>query len=264
MDQVALFALLATGALAGTLGGLLGIGGGSIIVPALIALFTAFYHEGDWIAHQAVATSLATVIATGTSSTFSHHRRGAVAWSLVGLLGGGLAIGAGLGALAGGQLAPGWLQRIFGLFLLYAGLRLIIRRGAQRVRPLPHGSGLAGTGTLFGGLAALLGIGGGILVVPFLARRGVPMHQAVGTASACGLPIAIVGTIGFVIAGWDRPGLLPHSLGFLYWPGALVIVAASIPGANLGARLAHRLPVIQLRRIFAALVLCVGAGLLAA
>lgn len=262
MEPLALIAYLATGAVAGTLAGLLGIGGGAIIVPALIAIFSYLHMDGIWAPHQAIATSLATIIATGSAAAYSHHRRGAVDWSMFRVLGGALLAGAGLGALLGGQIAPSWLQRLFALFLIFNGVRMLLQRQAAPRHTSPGTAGMTAAGVTFGAIAALLGIGGGILVVPFLSRRGVAMRRAVGTASACGVPIATAGSIGFVIAGWGRSGLAEHSLGFVYWPAALAIAAASIPMANVGTRLAHRLPTAALKRIFAVLQLLVGIGLL--
>lgn len=262
MDPLALIGYLATGAVAGTLAGLLGIGGGALIVPALIALFGVLHLDGAWIPHQAIATSLASIIATGSASAYSHHRRGAVDWRLARRLGSGLLVGATLGALAGGQIAPIWLQRLFALFLLYTAARLLLHRRAPKPGSLPGSGTLVGVGTLFGALSAVVGIGGGSLVVPFLARHGIPMRAAVATASACGVPIAAAGSLGFVVAGWGRDGLLPHSLGFVYWPAALALVVASVPMADLGARLAHRLPTAALRQVFAALLLVVAISLL--
>jgi hypothetical protein len=140
---------------------------------------------------------------------------------------------------------------------------MLLRSRTAPKRELPARAELRAAGVAFGAISALLGIGGGILVVPFLARHGVAMRRAVGTASACGVPIAVAGSIGFVITGWGRPSLPEHSLGFVYWPAALAIVATSIPLANLGTRLAHWLPTATLKRVFALLLILTGIGLLA-
>jgi uncharacterized membrane protein YfcA len=263
MDLFALIIYLVTGATAGVLAGLLGIGGGAIIVPALIALFGHLHFDSTWAPHQAVATSLATIVATGSASAYAHHRHGAVVWGLLPSLGGGLLVGATLGALLGGQIAPLWLQRLFALFLLYTGARMLLVPSPITTQArLPGPAALAGSGVGFGTLSALLGVGGGILIVPFLARHGLALRQAVGTASACGVAIAIAGGLGFVIAGWGRPELPALSLGFLYWPAALAIILTSMPMATLGANLAHRLPTLLLKRVFASLLLVVSIGLL--
>lgn len=266
MEPIALFAFLGLGALAGVLAGLLGIGGGVVIVPALLWLFshlalTGMDPHAGLIPQQAVATSLATVVATGSASALAHHRRGAVALRLVVRLLPGLLLGAWLGALAAAHLPATWLTRLFALFLCYSGARMIAQPEVQAAARLPGALGLAAIGTGFSALSALLGIGGGTLLVPYLARRGVRMAHAVATAGACGVPLALAGSIGFVVAGWDRAGLPAQSLGFIYWPAALAIIAASVPLAPLGARLAHWLPTAVLKRLFGALLLLVALRL---
>ncbi len=259
MAWLELVGYLATGAVAGVLAGLLGVGGGAIIVPALIALFYAFTPDMEWIAQQAVATSLATIVLTGTAATLAHHRRGAVRWDLVRRMLPSLVLGAGLGAgLA--TLLPGlWLQRLFGVFLGYTGLRMIRPPAlhAPPNAPLKRGQLQAGAAGI-GVLSALLGVGGGILTVPFLVRCGVAMQAAVGSSSACGVPIALAGGLGFVVAGLGREGLAAASIGFIYWPAALAIVFTSVPLAPVGAALAHRLPASRLKRLFGALLMLIA------
>lgn len=262
LEPLYLIAFAAVGVVAGLLAGLLGIGGGAVIVPALILLFTQLGFVDTWIPHQAVATSLATVVATGAASTWAHQRRGAVSWELVLRLAPWILIGAWLGAWIAGWLPAFWLKRLFALFLLYNGLRMLRAAPPTLKSGLPSTPVLGGFATVFGALSALLGIGGGILIVPFLARHGLAMQRAVATSSACGVPLALAGTLGFVLSGWAREGLPTHSIGFLYWPAALSIMALSMPMATVGARLAHVLPTRTLRRIFGVLLLLVGLQLL--
>jgi uncharacterized membrane protein YfcA len=218
---------------------------------------------GVWTPHQAVATSLATVVAAGSAATLSHHRRGAVRWPLVRRLVPGLLAGAIGGALIAGWLPALWLKRLFGLFLLASGARMLVatKTGAT-ARDLPERRALAAAGAGIGALSAALGIGGGVMLVPFLARHGVALRNAVATSSACGVPLALAGSLGFVASGWGRAGLAPHSLGFVLWPAALAIAVAAVPMAQLGARLAHRLPTAALKRVFAVFLLLVGLRLL--
>lgn len=264
LEPLYLIAFAAVGALAGLLAGLLGIGGGAVIVPALILLFTQLGFSDTWIPHQAVATSLATVVATGAASTWAHQRRGAVSWQLVLRLGPWILIGAWLGAWIAGWLPGLWLKRLFALFLLYNAVRMLRAAPPSLTFGLPSTPVLGGFATLFGALSALLGIGGGILIVPFLARHGVTMQRAVATSSACGVPLALAGTLGFVLSGWAREGLPAHSIGFIFWPAALSVMILSMPMATLGARLAHVLPTRTLRQIFGVLLLLVGLQLLLA
>ena len=259
-----ILAYLATGALSGLLAGLFGVGGGAIMVPALIAIYGFMGIGGDWTAHLAVGTSLATIIGTGVASTRAHQARGGVRWDLVRRLAPGIVLGAWLGSAIAGFIPGLWLKRCFALFLVYTGVKMLSKRSAKPgtdPAPLPGTLGLWGAGGGIGLLSSLVGIGGGTLTVPFLSNRGIDLRQAVGTSAACGLPIAIAGAIGFIVAGWGRAGLPEWSTGFVYWPAVVVMLLASIPTAPIGARLAHRLPILTLERLFGLLLLLVALRL---
>lgn len=264
VGQSALYlaAYLVTGVVAGVMAGLLGVGGGVVIVPVLIFLFAYQGFPPEWIPHLAVGTSLATIIGTGAASVHAHHRRGAVRWDLVRALAPGIVVGAWLGAAIAGVLPEVWLKRIFALFLLFVGLRMLARRTAAATGRLPRGARLFAAGTGIGTLSALVGIGGGTLTVPLLGRGGVDLRQAVATSSACGVPLALAGALGFIVVGWARAGLPPASTGFVYWPAVIAILLASVPAAPLGAHLAHTLPVALIKRLFGALLFLVGLRLL--
>lgn len=264
MMSSALAGYLTTGALSGVLAGLLGIGGGVVIVPVLILMFSYQGMPAEWVPHLAVGTSLATIVGTGAASVRAHHHRGAVRWDLVRALAPGIVIGAGFGALSAGWLPADWLKRIFALFLLLVGYRMIRHHsGQQRVGRLPAPPGLLAVGTGIGTLSSLVGIGGGSLTVPFLSRSGIAMPSAVATASACGVPLALVGACGFALMGWGHAGLPDASTGFVYWPAVACIWLTSVPTAPLGARLAHSLPVGQIKRLFGLLLLLVAVRLIA-
>ncbi len=262
--MIAFVAFAGVGAIAGLLAGLLGIGGGAVIVPSLLFLMPLFGLSSDWTQQQAVATSLLTVVATGSSSAWLHHSRGAVGWHLVRRLVPGILLGALGGAFIAGLLPGLWLQRLFGLFLLVTGLRMLRGPGEDEslADDLPGPVPLFGAGAGIGTLSAVLGIGGGTMLVPYLTHYGVAVRRAVATSSACGVPLALVGSIGFALSGWDRVGLPPNSLGFVLWPAAVAILIAAIPMANVGARLAHRVRTTTLKRVFAVLLLLVGLRLL--
>ena len=263
MLVIELIAYLVIGALSGVLAGLFGVGGGAVIVPALILLFGALGTSDDWLAHLAVGTSLATIIGTGAASTLAHHRHRGVRWDIVWPLAPGIVIGALAGAALAGWIPSLWLQRIFAVFLAYVGTRLLMAPAASITasHPLPGRVGLTTVGGGIGLLSSLVGIGGGTLTVPFLNRHGLGMRQAVATSAACGLPIAVAGALGFMLVGWGRPGLPAFSTGFVYWPAVAAMLAARMPIAPLGARLAHTLPVALLKRLFGGLLLLIAARL---
>ncbi len=263
MSGLDLAAYFATGALSGILAGLLGLGGGIVTVPALILVFS---HQGlaaEWIPHLAVGTSLATIVGTGSASVRAHHRRGAVRWDLFRGLAPGIVIGAWIGAAVAGVMPEAWLKRVFAIFLIFVGARMLTRRAATAPRAELPGTGVrlaAGTG--IGTLSALVGIGGGTLTVPFLTRYGLDLRRAVGTSSACGVPLALAGALGFVVTGWAREGLPPGATGFVYWPAVLAMLALSVATAPFGARLAHSLPIDVVRRVFAVALFLVATQLL--
>jgi uncharacterized membrane protein YfcA len=255
-------AYLATGVLSGLMAGLLGLGGGIVVVPFLIWMFPKLGFVAAWIPHLAVGTSLATIVGTGSTSVYAHQGRGAVRWDLFRQLAPWIVLGAWLGSATAALLTGDWLKRLFALFLIYLGARMF-RPPVPSVSmwvPGLLGTRLAAAG--IGSLSALVGIGGGTLTVPFLARTGLDMRRAVATAAACGVPIAVAGALGYIVTGWGREGLPDGSTGFVYWPAVGAILTASVPSAPIGARLAHTLPLSALRRTFAVLVLLVAVRLL--
>jgi uncharacterized membrane protein YfcA len=250
------------GAFAGGLAGLLGVGGGLVIVPVLALLF---HHAGiapSVLMHLAIGTSLATIVFTSLSSVWAHHRRGAVRWEVFVALTPGIVVGALAGAWLADRLPSANLRTVFGLFELAVALQmgLNLRPSPQRRLPGRLGMGLAGGG--IGTLSALVGIGGGTMTVPFLQWCNVPMRQAVATSAACGLPIAVAGAVGFLLAGQGEVELPAASSGYIYWPAFFGIVAMSMLFAPLGARLAHALPAPLLKRFFAAFLLLLALRML--
>ena len=250
------------GTVAGVLAGLLGIGGGAVLVPGLLAVFALQGLDAPAMVHQAIATSLACVVFTALSSIRAHHHRGSVDWPLFRRLAPGLLVGSLAGAFIADLFDGLMLQRIFGVAALLIGFRMIVQqRRAEGRFALPGAVGLSTAGGLIGSLSALIGIGGGSLTVPFLSACRVQMVRAVGTSAACGLPIAVAGVAGYLVTGWAEPGRVPHSLGYVLWPAVLGITAASMLAAPWGARLAHWLPATMLKRGFGVLLCVIGLRL---
>jgi uncharacterized membrane protein YfcA len=250
------------GLFAGVAAGLLGVGGGLIIVPVLVGLFAYQGFEPSVTTHLAIGSSLGTIIFTSLSSIRAHHRRGAVLWPVFRSLSGGIVIGAWLGSVIADSLSADPLRIIFALFEWFVAVQLLAGYRPRAHRAIPGRWPLAGAGVGIGTVSAVVGIGGGTLTVPFLVWHNVEMRKAVATSSACGLPIALAGTLGYVITGWGEPGLPAGSTGFVYWPAVGGVILTSILTAPVGAWLAHRLPANVLRRIFAVLLAILGASLL--
>lgn len=255
-------AYLGVGAVAGVMAGLLGIGGGLVIVPVLVFLFRHQGMDESIVMHLAIGSSLATIVVTSIGSIRAHHGRGAVNWAVVKSLTPGIVAGALIGALVADMLDTLWLQRIFGFFVISVAIQLLSAKPVIEHRDLPSGSGMFAAGGVIGGISSLVGIGGGSLTVPFLVWHRVPMVGAVGTSSACGLPIAIAGALGFFVTGFGHSALPPGATGYLYWPAIFGIVVTSFFLTSVGAMLAHRLPVKTLKRVFALFLFVVGVRLL--
>lgn len=249
------------GAIAGTVAGLFGVGGGVVIVPALVFAFSAQGLSVEILTHMAVGTSLATIIVTSISSVRAHHKQGAVRWPIFWAMAPGICIGVWLGVQTIVQISGEMLQLAIGCFLIVIALQMGLGFKPSPHRELPGSPVLFTAGGSIGWVSALFGIGGGSLTVPWLTWCNVRMQQAIATSAACGLPIAIVGAASNVSAGWQHQALPDWSSGFIYWPAFFGIVLASAPFAKVGAKLAHRLPAEQLKRYFALFILIVGGVL---
>jgi len=258
-----LLTLLLMGGLAGVLAGLLGIGGGALIVPVLVIVFEAQRVEPAIVMQLALGTSLATIVFTAVSSVAAHHRRGAVDWAIFRRIAPGIVVGTLAGTALADRLATRTLKIMFVVFIFAVAAQMARGTMATAARAgLPGRVGMGIAGTVIGVASALFGIGGGSMSVPFMTFCSVPARRAVATSAAIGLPIAVSGTVGYVVAGLDAPNLPPWSLGYVVLPAFAAIVAASAAAAPFGARLAHRLPETTLRRLFALFVSLLGLRML--
>lgn len=263
LDARIIVELMALGLFVGFAAGLFGIGGGGLMVPFIAAILDARGVAGGLSVKMAIATAMATIVFTASSSVWAHHKRGTVRWDLVARLAPGIAGGGILASFGAFAILKGWvLALIFGVFLLVVATRMFRSRGASPDRHLPGRAGLLGAGSAIGFLSGLVGIGGGALSVPFLTRCNVVIHQAVATSAALGLPIALSNLAGYVYSGRGVAGLPPHSLGYVWLPALIVIAACSAAMAPMGASMSHRLPVRRLRRLFAVLLYLLGLYML--
>ncbi len=253
---------LATGAFAGVLAGLLGIGGGLVIVPLLTFVFTAQQVPETYILHLALGTSLASIVFTSVSSFRAHHARGAVNWHVVRTIAAGILTGTFFGAWVAAQLSSPFLSVFFVCFVYYVAVQMLLNIRPTPSRTLPGFGGMFGAGNVIGGVSSMVGIGGGSLSVPFLTWCNVPMHHAVGTSAAIGFPIAVAGTVGYALNGLAVPALPPGTFGFIHLHALIGISLASVCTAPLGVRLAHSLPVAKLKKIFAVFLVVMGTRML--
>lgn len=256
-----LLLMLAIGAFAGVVAGLLGVGGGIVLVPAFFYAFSALGYDSPQLMQICLATSLATIVVTSIRSVHSHNKKGAVDWAILRSWGPGIALGAIVGMIATTGLKSIVLTGIFGVLGLIVGLYLAFGRKDWRIGPqMPGGVTRGVLSPTVGFLSVLMGIGGGSFGVPLMTLYSVPMHRAVATAAGFGLLIAVPSVIGFVLVSVD--GAPPWTLGAVNGPAFLITICMTFLTAPLGARLAHALPAMVLRRIFAGFILLVAVNMM--
>ena len=253
---------LGLGLVAGLLAGMLGIGGGVVVVPVLIWIFQHHGLPPAIVPHLAIGTSLAAIVFTSMSAIRAQQKRRAIDWPVVRLLAPATLLGGfASGYLAGFIPAPA-LKGLFATFLLFVGTQFILDWKPAAHWRLPGRGGLWGVGLGIGSLSALLGIGGGNITVPFLHACNVELRRAIAISTALGLPIALFGAAGFVLSGWGNALLPSATVGYVSLPALAAIAGAAVLTAPLGVRLAHGLPVRQLKRVFGVLVLAISLNML--
>lgn len=255
MDFSFLFYFLLLGALTGIFAGLFGIGGGGIMVPVLTFIFAQHQFPTEHVLHMALATSMAAIVPTAIASLRAHHQHNAVIWPAVLKITPGILLGTFAGTFVASYLSAKPLAIFFSCFMAGVALQMVLNRKPHASRQLPGMIGLSSTGAGVGVISALVAIGGGTLTVPFLVWCNVSLPVAIGTSAAVGLPIAISGALGYILNGWNQINLPDYTLGYVYWPAVIAMACMSFFTAPLGAKLAHRLPIPQLKKLFALLLL---------
>lgn len=256
--------LVLSGAAAGFFAGLLGIGGGIILVPLFLWCFPLAGFAPEGLVHAALGTSLGVIIPTACSSALAHRRHGNVNWRQVAFLAIGGAGGAILGATAAAFLPGAKLKGLFGVMLVLVGVKMFF---AQRHLPPARESGvpvisLLLVGLAGGGFSAFFGVGGGVVTVPLMViALQLPIHLAVGNASALIVVSSFFGTLSYILHGWGRPGLPPFSMGYVNLLVTAVVIPFSILFARVGVKVARRVPHDKLAKIFAVLQIGIGTRL---
>jgi uncharacterized membrane protein YfcA len=257
-----LISFMALGAVVGVMAGLLGIGGGLIVVPALLFMLPAAGIEASISMHIALATSLATIIATSGSSALNHFKLGNVDMFVVKWLMPGVVVGGFLGANVAEWIPSQHLPRVFGIIVLLLAIQMLFSIRGKASKSMPGTAATMAYGTGIGVISSLAGIGGGSLSVPFLNRHGIEMRKAVGSSSVCGCLIAVSGMIGFILHGYQVDALPPYSVGYVYLPALIAIASTSMLTTRIGAKLASSLPTPTLKKIFALFLMFVAGTML--
>lgn len=233
-----------------------------VIVPMLAYIFTKQNVSSEVVQHLALGTSLASIMFTSLSSMRAHHVHGAVEWPIVWKITPGILAGGLIGSWLAAQLSTRTLKFFFVLFLFTMAAQLLLDIKPKKHKH-PGSFGFLSVGSIIGGISSLVGIGGGTMSVPFILRCNVTMHNAIGTSAAIGFPIALAGAVGYAINGLGGASLPANCLGYISLPALSGVALASILTAPYGARLAHRLPVQMLNKIFAGLLIVIGGKMLA-
>lgn len=250
------------GAVVGFVAGLLGVGGGGIMVPILTTLFLAQGFALAQVVHMALGTSMAAIVLTSISSLRAHHAHGAVHWGVVRRITPGILVGTFAGTFIASRVDTAGLAIFFAVFMAYVSIQMLLNIKPKPSRELPGLVGMTAVGLGIGGVSALVAIGGGSLSVPFMTWCNLKVQNAIGTSAAIGLPIALAGTLGYLVNGWNAAGTPALTLGYVYLPALVLVSLVSMVMAPMGARLAHRLPVALLKKIFAGLLMALCAKML--
>lgn len=253
---------LLLGSLAGLTAGVFGVGGGIIIVPALIFTFAFLGFPADIATHIAVGTSLSTIMFTSLGSIFGHHKKKAINWSLAINLSAGMLLGGLLGAFFAHFLPGEILQKVFATYAFLVAIQMWFSWSPKANWQLPERFGSGVLGVAIGTISGIFGIAGGSLVVPVLTAYKVKIKEAIATSAVTGFPIAVSGTIGYVLMGWGQTDLPENSMGYVYLPALIGIIATSTIFAKLGASLAHRLDPKKVTKAFSILLLIIAIKLI--
>lgn len=257
--EIAYFGL---GAFTGLLAGLMGVGGGMIMVPILTTMLEQQGVSAAQSLHLALGTSMSTILVTSLSSLYAHHRKQGVVWNVVIQLTPGVIVGALIGTRIAVSLPVRVLALLFTAMVCIIAIQMFTSAKPKPGRELPGTAGLVLVGTGIGAVSTLVAIGGGAITVPFLSWCNVRIQNAIGTSAAVGFPVALGGTLGYVINGWHVASLPTNTLGFVYLPAWGWMVLASIFSARAGAALAHKLSVQTVKRIFSVVLIVMAIKLL--
>ncbi len=257
-----LLGFLFLGVIAGLLAGLLGIGGGVIIIPGLLYLFeVGELIPQQQLMHVALGSSLASVVFTSAIAVFIHSKKNNIHWSIARQLIPGLLLGAIIGSYTASLLDTQWLIFLFAVFLAILSLRYIFDGRSKGTYPFPTTPLMWGAGLIIGSMTSMLGLGGGILIIPFLSHLPLNMREVSALSIVCILPVVLLATIGYIVFGLDAPNLPKWTTGYVYWPAVLPIILTSIFFAPVGIALAQRLSTEKLKKIFGVILLAISISL---
>ena len=253
---------IALGSFVGVTAGMFGIGGGGIIVPVLTTLFLMQGVPQSEVVHLALGTSMATIVITSISSFRAHNKRGGVVWNVVKMMTPGILIGTFLATFLAAYLSSFYLAIFFSIFMAYVSIQMLLNKKPKPSRKLLGAVGQFFSGLFIGSISALVSIGGGSLSVPYLIWQNVELKKAIGTSAAIGFPIAVSGTLGYILNGWSNTNYDNFVFGFVSLPAFFIIAFFSYFTAPLGVKLAHILPMDITKKLFGVLLILLSIKML--
>jgi uncharacterized protein len=255
LEPLLIAELAALGLFTGFLAGVLGIGGGMMTVPFVTYILTQRGVSADLAVKMAIATAMASILFISISNVRAQHKRGAIRWDVFknitpGIVVGSLITSIGLFSLLKGQ----WLAILFGLFISYSAINMLIAKKPVASKTMPSLAKQGLVGVVIGMLSGLVGAGGAFISVPFMTARNIPIHNAIATSAAFGMPLALINSCGYIYTGWGIEALPKGSFGFVYLPALVVLATASSIMAPIGVKVSHRLPMKLLKQSFACML----------
>lgn len=249
---------LALGSFVGFMAGLLGIGGGLIVVPALVYMLPIIGVSTEVIMPIALGTSLSAIVITSASAALAHHKQKNIPWNIAIKLMIFIGLGAFLGAFVADYLSTAVLTQFFSVVVIILAVYMLASIKVTNDRASPATFVLQGISFFTGVISSLMGIGGGAILVPALNFFGISIRHAIGLATACGVMVALFGSIGYIITGLTSPNLPEASLGYIYLPALVGIIISSSIFAPIGVKYASKLPVKTLKKCFAIFLIFVA------
>lgn len=261
LESGVLYAL--TGAFAGLMAGVLGIGGGIVVVPALVFVFHLMGDVPVSIEmHVAAGSSLAIMIVTAIASVRAHRQQGTIRMDVFQRMWPFIVIGTVVGVLLADLLPTRALEIIFGVFLLLILLNMLHNINIEYAKRYPTPWIHRLVCSVIGFKSGLLGIGGGALIIPYLNYCGVETKKIPAVSAMCTLVVSVIGTLSVMIIGHFSHAGLHYATGYVYWPAVISVAVFSALIAPFGARITYLLPVKQLKYAFIAVLFFAAINLL--
>ena len=253
IEPIFILYYVVVGLVVGFLAGLAGVGGGGMTVPIFTMLFAWQGIATGEVVHLALGTSMAGMVFTTFGSMRAHYRKGNVETGMAVKMTIGVFVGTFLATFIASYVPGVYLALFFSVFMMYVAYKMFQKQTYYH-NPKPHG--LAAniiSGSVVGSISALVSISGAKLTVPYLMHQNFQVKRAIGTSAAIGFPVALSGTLGYLINGWTNTDLDNLIIGYVYLPVVALFAISSYFATSLGVQYATTLPADKLKKIIGVL-----------